>query len=215
VTKGEREDLQRLIRQREKVLKSAAKQRSAELLADFENQLGAEYAFDSDEIWAEATRKAKAEAEKANARISARAAALGIPKDFAPSLGLGWNARGKNAAKERRAELRKMATTKIAAIEQAAIVQIELGSAEAQTNIAASGLTSEAARTFLERLPTLESIMPKLAFEDIAGRADPPVAERLISNAAQRQRRYRERHRNARVTSRDAISGADAPEGGL
>ena len=151
MTKGEREDLQRLIRQRERVLKSAAKQRSAELLADFENQLGAEYAFDSDEIWAEATRQAKAEAAKANARIAARAAALGIPKDFAPSLGLGWAARGRNASKERRAELRKMAATRIAAIEQAAIVQIELGSVEAQTGIAASGLTSEAARAFLER----------------------------------------------------------------
>jgi hypothetical protein len=34
------EDLQRLVRQREKVLKSAAKQRSAELLADFENPDG-------------------------------------------------------------------------------------------------------------------------------------------------------------------------------
>ena len=34
MTKGEREDLQRLIKQRERVLKSAAKQRSAELLAD-------------------------------------------------------------------------------------------------------------------------------------------------------------------------------------
>jgi hypothetical protein len=33
MTKAEREDLQRLIRQREKVLKSAAKQRSSELLA--------------------------------------------------------------------------------------------------------------------------------------------------------------------------------------
>jgi len=40
MTRGEREDLQRLIRQREKVLKSAAQQRSAELLADFENQMG-------------------------------------------------------------------------------------------------------------------------------------------------------------------------------
>ena len=35
------EDLQRLIRQREKVQKSAAKLRSAELLADFENQMAA------------------------------------------------------------------------------------------------------------------------------------------------------------------------------
>ena len=40
MTKGEREDLQRLVRQRKKVLKSAAKQRSSDPLADFENQLG-------------------------------------------------------------------------------------------------------------------------------------------------------------------------------
>ncbi len=45
MTKGEREDLQRLIRQREKVLKSAATQRSKDLLADFENSLGAVYHF--------------------------------------------------------------------------------------------------------------------------------------------------------------------------
>jgi hypothetical protein len=51
MTKGEREDLQRLVRQREKVLKSAAKQRSADLLADFENQMGQEYSFDQDEVW--------------------------------------------------------------------------------------------------------------------------------------------------------------------
>jgi hypothetical protein len=38
--KSEREDLQRLVRQREKVLKSAARQRSVDLLADFENQMG-------------------------------------------------------------------------------------------------------------------------------------------------------------------------------
>jgi hypothetical protein len=43
MTKWEREDLQRLVRQREKVFKSAAKQRSAELIADFENQMGQEF----------------------------------------------------------------------------------------------------------------------------------------------------------------------------
>ena len=54
MTKGEREDLQRLVRQREKVLKAAARQRSAELLADFENQMGQEYSFDHDEVWEKA-----------------------------------------------------------------------------------------------------------------------------------------------------------------
>ena len=51
MTKSEREDLQRLIRQREKVQKSAGKLRSRELLADFENQLSAEFSFDDDAIW--------------------------------------------------------------------------------------------------------------------------------------------------------------------
>src|ERR1700730_3322348 len=51
MTKSEREDLQRLVRQREKVLKSAAKQRSTEVVADFENQMGQEYSFDDDHVW--------------------------------------------------------------------------------------------------------------------------------------------------------------------
>ena len=109
MTKGEREDLQRLIRQREKVLKSAAKQRSSELLADFENQLGSIYSFDDDAIWKEAERIAKQEVEKANAKIAARAAELGIPKDFAPSVGSVWIERGANMVKARRNELRRMA----------------------------------------------------------------------------------------------------------
>jgi hypothetical protein len=60
INKGEREDLQRLIRQRERVLKSATKQRSAELIADFENQMGSEFSFDDDAVWAKAMREAEA-----------------------------------------------------------------------------------------------------------------------------------------------------------
>ena len=56
MTRAEREDLQRLVRQREKVLRSAAKQRSAELLADFENQMGSEYSS-APPRFGESTRK--------------------------------------------------------------------------------------------------------------------------------------------------------------
>jgi hypothetical protein len=42
--------------------------------------------------------------------------------------------------------------------------------------------------------------MPNLSFEAIAGEATPAVAAQLISSNALRQRRYRERHRNAEVT---------------
>jgi vacuolar-type H+-ATPase subunit H len=75
MTKYEREDLQRLVRQREKVLKSAAKQRSAEVLADFENQMGQEFRFDQDEVWAEASRLAEAAVSKAQEQIKALLAA--------------------------------------------------------------------------------------------------------------------------------------------
>ncbi len=196
MTKSEREDLQRLIRQREKVLKSAAKQRSSDLLADFENQLGAEYHYDQDEVWKEATRIVKQEVAKASAKVAARAAQLGIPANFAPDISFSWYRRGENAIKERRIELRKMATRRIAAIEAKAIVDIELASVEAQTRIASSGLTPEAARTFLDSLPKLETLMPKLTFEEVAGKAEPPIAEQLVSPGALRQRRFRERHRN-------------------
>ena len=212
MTKGEREDLQRLIRQREKVLKSAAKQRSSELLADFENQLGSIYSFDNDATWAEAVRIAKLEVEKANAKIAARSAALGIPKNFAPSVHFYWSGRGDSGVKERRNELRRMAQTRIAAIEAKAITEIEIASVEAQTQIASSGLTSETARSFLDSLPKLETLMPKLSFEEVAGKAEPPVAEQLTSPGALRQRRFRERHRNVTGPSRDASDGGGSTE---
>ncbi len=82
MTKGEREDLQRLVRQREKVLESAAKLRSADVRADFENQMGSEYAFDDDEVWADALKAADAEVAKAQKRIAARCRERGIPERF-------------------------------------------------------------------------------------------------------------------------------------
>jgi hypothetical protein len=86
MTKGEREDLQRLIRQREKVLKSAAKQRSVELLSDFENQMGSEFAFDDDAVWEQAIKAVEPLVRKAKAQIAARCRELGIPERFAPQL---------------------------------------------------------------------------------------------------------------------------------
>jgi hypothetical protein len=194
MSRAEREELQRLVRQREKVLKSAAKQRSAELIADFENQMGQEYSFDQDETWRQAEEVAKKDVRKAQEKVAARCAALGIPKQFAPSLSLYWAARGYgNRLEKRRVELRRMAQTQITAIEQKAIVQIELSCLDAQTQLATAGLSSDAARAFVERLPSIETLMPRLSFAEVAGEADPPIAEQLVSPNALRQRRFRER----------------------
>jgi hypothetical protein len=214
ITKGEREDLQRLIRQRERVLKSAAKQRSTELIADFENQMGSEFAFDDDAVWAKAMEQADAEVARAKERVAARCRELGIPNRFAPDLALHWRARGwDNTIDKRKAELRRMAQTQIAAIEQKAIVEIETSCLEAQTQIAIAGLTSAAARGFVDRLPGVETLMPKLSYAAIAGEADPPIVEQLVSPNALRQRRYRERQTALRdaEASRALLPDADAP----
>ncbi|MBB3318950.1 hypothetical protein FHT77_004859 [Rhizobium sp. BK181] len=204
MTKGEREDLQRLVRQREKVQKSAAKSRSMELLADFENQMAAQYRFDDDEVWAAAGKMAEAEVQRAQQRVAERCQQMGIPKQFAPNFHLVWHHRGyANGIKEQRDELRITAKAQIAALEQKAIMQIEQASVEAQTEIAIAGLSSEAARAFIARMPSVESLMPQLSYEAVAGRSDPPLVEQILTPNALRQRRFRERQqalRNADVT---------------
>jgi hypothetical protein len=181
MTKGEREDLVRLVKQREKVAKSAAEQRSAMMLADFEREIAAIHTFDKNEVWRAAMDVGIEAAKKANEAVAAEAARLGIPKEFQPRLQFGWESRGENAYRERRAELRKVATAEIAAMEKTARVQIEARSIEAQTEIIANGLDSEAAIAFLEKLPPIETMMPAL---------DPVTIQRQIAeNARQRQGR--------------------------
>jgi hypothetical protein len=167
MTKGEREDLARLIRNREKVLKTATVQRSTELLAEFEQQMASRYSYDQDEIWKQAVVVAKAEVAQARKLIAERCGELGIPAEFAPDLNLYWSHRGENAVKERRAELRAVAKSRIAAIEAAARSAIELQCLDAQSQIVAAGLTSAAAVAFLDGLPKIEALMPRLEIASI------------------------------------------------
>jgi hypothetical protein len=162
MTKAERDDLVRLVKQREKVAKSAAEQRSAMMLADFEREVAAIHTFDKNEVWRAAMEAGVEAAKKANEAIIAEADKLGIPPEFRPNISWHWASRGQNTYAERRAELRKLAIAEIAAMEKTARVQIEARSIEAQTEIIANGLDSEAAIAFLEKLPPLESMMPAL-----------------------------------------------------
>jgi hypothetical protein len=85
LSNNERERLLRAARLRDKVAKTAAAERSAVLLADFEQQLASVYSFDQSEIWAQAYQAAK----KAIDTASRAVAGLGIPKRFAPDIGGG------------------------------------------------------------------------------------------------------------------------------
>jgi hypothetical protein len=141
----------------------------------------------------------------------ARCREIGIPDRFAPKINLHWYSRGENAVKERRDELRRMAVTAIEAQEQKAKTQIELSRLEAQEKLALAGITSDAARGFIEALPSITDLMPRLSFAEVAGESQPPVAERLLSSNALRQQRFRERQKiRAGALGTKALRGSDS-----
>jgi replicative superfamily II helicase len=167
MTKGEREDLIRLIKQREKVAKTAAEQRSASMLAEFESAVSQLHAFANNEVWRAAQEAANQAAQEAAEKIVAKSKELGIPDEFQPRISFSWQQRSEDAYHRRRDEMRRVAKAEIDAMEKVARVQIEAESVRAQTEVIAHGLHSEAALAFLERLPAIESMMPLLDIDTI------------------------------------------------
>ena len=58
-------------------------------------------------------------------------------------------------------------------------------------------------------LPSVEDLMPRLSFAEVAGESQPPVAERLLSSNALRQARFRERRAAALHNVTEPLQVAD------
>jgi hypothetical protein len=178
MTRTERAELTKLVNRWERVAKSAANERSAELLADFEAEVARTFRLDDDEVWTEAAEALDRAIEETNAKVAERCEELGIRREFAPQIVSGryWRDRGENAANQRRTELRKMATTRVAAQEKAAIAVIERRATEMATRLVAGSLESPDALRFIAEMPEqLALAMPKLSLtelEEQAGKRD-------------------------------------------
>jgi hypothetical protein len=159
----DRSDLAKLIRQRERVAKSDAKSRAARLKADAEMEMNTIFSAE-DALWSDLVGLAQKGMEEINKQLAERAREVGLPKQVgSPRLGLRWGvADSSYLDRERRAEIRLMVNTRIADIEASAKAEIERRSLDAQTEILAGGLTSEAARAVLASLPSVEALMPAL-----------------------------------------------------
>jgi hypothetical protein len=163
----EREDLEKMCRDRERLAKAACDARASDLKANFEQQMAATYSFDSDEVWKKAAEMADKTVKEANIAIAAQCEQLGIPKEFAPQLNLAWYSRGENASKERRVELRKVAYTRIDAQVKDAKATIALTSCDYRVKLISGSLESDEARAFLEQMPTVVDLMPKFTLAQI------------------------------------------------
>lgn len=163
MTGAERASLMVLLRQRERVAKADVDEHKVRLLSDFARQLAAIYRPEDDPVWAELKQASYAAVAEANAKIAARADQLGIIPSFRPSIQADWYGRGENAAAERRADLLRVARTELDAEAKRAYAAIAKASVDFQTQLIASGLTSEAARAFLEHMPTPEQLLPPIS----------------------------------------------------
>ena len=185
MSRRDREDLMKLVRRRKRMAKAAAASRSADLLADFEQQLSAIHSYDQDATWRQLNDESQAFVDEADRRVAERCRELGIPTEFRPRLAVAWYSRGENAVAGRRAELRVAARAKIDALERAARGAIQQQSVDIQTALMAGGLETTAAKAFLESMPTAEALMPPLdarAIEAAIERdpRDEPVGERCL-----------------------------------
>jgi hypothetical protein len=166
MSKGERIELAKVARMRAKIAKAAIDQRKAGLLADFEEQLAAEYKADN-EAWSDITAHAKARVAELDAEIAERCRALGVPERFRPGLQLGWYQRGESATAARRSELRKVAQSRIDERAKAAKVEVDRQAADLATQLIAGGLESSAAREFLDSMASIDNLMPPLSLPEL------------------------------------------------
>jgi hypothetical protein len=162
MTKGEQSDLLKLIRARERLANTMAEERKAELVADLEKQLGRIFHYDQDETWRSAVETAQQVVAQAQTDIAKRCDELGIPKEFAPGVSFSWYGRGENGSKKRRDELRKMGLSKLDALARSARSEIAKRSVQAQQEVITHGLHSEAAKSFLESMGSVDALMPPI-----------------------------------------------------
>lgn len=163
--KGEREQLLRVVRLRAKVAKDDVSARQAQILAEGEAALARRFAED-DQAFADLTSDARAYMDGIKEKIDARAAELGIPATFRPTMSAYWFSRGENADPKRRVELRRVLQAQAEATAKAAKLEIDRWSADLHAGIIAGGLASEA-RELLDRLPTAEALMPPLRLPEL------------------------------------------------
>src|SRR4051794_36877452 len=101
MTKGDREELGRILRKRTTVAKAKVEERGRAIVAEFERQLATIFEAE-DAAWRDLTATANAGVKKLDAMLAQRCDAMGIPREFRPSLNLSWYGRGSNASPKRR-----------------------------------------------------------------------------------------------------------------
>jgi hypothetical protein len=166
MTKSERDELAKITKTRGRVAKARVDTVKAELLADIEAKLSAEFSR-YDEMWDDAVKVAEQAVADANAHVQRVCAERGIPASLRPSLGSHFYPRGENMDPRRRTELRMLARTRVDHLAKSAKLEIEAQEAETLTALYAGGLTSASAQEFLGMMPDPRALMPMIEVAEL------------------------------------------------
>jgi hypothetical protein len=173
MSKNEREELGRLLRQKARVAKAHVKLRKKDQMADFAEKIAAKYDpvdLGLETAYNEALETGRRMQDQINAGMDARLEELGVAKHFRGrglTVVVMWEGRGENSTASRRVELLRVAQTAADAAEQRAIVAIDTKVLQLEELLTRSQLRSHEANRLLESFPTVESLLPPLDLTDV------------------------------------------------
>ena len=105
------------------------------------------------------------------ARVEARCDELNIPERFRPKLMRpGWSDHYSHHTcdfEDYHAEMRRLHSIQVDEAIKTRLAQLEVDSANIQFELAAHGCVTDAAKKFLARLPSIESLIPKLRVSEV------------------------------------------------
>jgi hypothetical protein len=194
LNKADRDALIRVVKDRAKLAEKDVAARARVLLAEVLDLMAAEFAA-NDALWSDQLLLAEEGVRLLNAQIRQRCSEVGTPARFAPDVTVHWHSRSSEfSERERRNELKALAEARIAALVDTAKVEVQRQSSDLAEKLIIDGLDSEAARRFVEALPTIEQLMPPLSLDELGVKRwqpDEDAAARLAtpSTPADRKRR--------------------------
>lgn len=175
MSKSERTELQRLVRQRFKLLREEVRGRQAEMAAEIDHAVVAKHQ-DRDEARAEVQRTVNRITEKANAEVDETIKAAGYNRTGSAS---GWYSSPIiRWGDDGRHEQRRALVSDLEAKVKQAHLRLDREEVDLLQALAIGALESDEAREFLGRIPTVAELVPASRMEELeASLADTPSNE--------------------------------------
>jgi hypothetical protein len=171
INKSELDAIGRALRANVKAAKAAIIALGPKLKAEFEVQLAVSYPASGDPVWAVALQELYEHYVHEQKVVDARCDELRIPVRFRPRLTPpGWLdswRTGCSDFKDLRAEMRRLAGAQIDDMLKSRLAQLELESANIQFEIASHGCITDAAKEFLAKLPSVDTLIPPIKVSEV------------------------------------------------